>query len=456
MAVRERLRAVWSALWGAPTGGYGVPWHLPRGTHSDAPDVTPQSAMGLTAVYRACSLLADAASSSPLYLYSRPQNGGRVVDTTSAGARALATLAQEDAELFGFSTALVGNGFLRIVRDGAGAPFELRAIAPWRVTLEVEDTTTAIWYRLAADPSTGEGPALLPAKDVVHARYRTTSSRLVGTAPMASCSPAFALALQSRDVQRALFSNLASPGGVLTAPGKVEPAVSRKLQSDWHENYRQGGTGRVAVLTNGFEFQPMIFKAADQELLSQVKASSVEVGVAYGIPATYLTDGAHMTYASASEATRALYALALRGFCVRLADALARKLLTRNERAAGASVAYDLSGMLVLPGTEMADFLSKLANSGLMTANEIRNDYLDLPDAAGGDVLRAPSSSVPADQFVSGAKEWQRGQRYDRGSLCSKDGGLWRAAYATDEEPCHESPVWDALVWGSSTKKVMQ
>lgn len=450
MAIRERVWAVWSALWGNPAGGAGVPWHLPRDTHSGAPVVTPQTVLALTGVYRACNLLADAASSAPVYLYSRPQNGGRIVDTTSAGARALATLAHADAELFAFSTALLGNGFLRIVRDGNGAPFELRAIAPWRVTLEVEAVVGRLWYRLCTDPSTGDREELLPETDVVHAKYRSTSSRLVGTSPIASCAPSFALALQSRDVQRALFSNLATPGGVLVAPGKIDQAIARQLQVEWEQNFSGRGTGKVAVLSNGLDYKSIVWKAADQQLLEQVQASTQDIARAYGIPKQFLEDGTQQTYASASEGTRALYSLALRGFCVRLADALARKLLTRNERAAGASVEFDVSSMLVLPGTEMADFLSKLANAGICTANELRNQYLNLPDVPGGDVLRAPSSSVPADQLLSGAKAWQPGRRYERGALCCKDGGLWRAAFDTTDEPQHSSAQWDALLWGAS------
>ena len=108
-----------------------------------------------------------------------------------------------------------------------------------------------------------------------------------------------------------------------------------------------------------------------------------------------------MTYASASEATRSLYALALQHFCARIPDAFALKLLDRNERAAGGSVEYDLSGLLVLPGAEKAEFLSKLANAGLMTPNELRNQYLALPDIEGGDSLRTPTNTAPAAQWAN-------------------------------------------------------
>ena len=121
MAIRERLRAVWSVLSGASAGPSVVPWHLRREGPTGIA-VSAQTVLALTGVYRACSLLSDAASSAPVYLYSRPRNGGRILDTSSAAARALATLAHADAELAFFSCALVGNGFLRIYRDGSETP----------------------------------------------------------------------------------------------------------------------------------------------------------------------------------------------------------------------------------------------------------------------------------------------------------------------------------------------
>lgn len=404
MGLMTRMRAALSAWQGAAP----LPWLTPRieagGAALPAPAaVGAQAALGLTAVYRACSLLSDAASTTPPAIYRRQARGGRLVELDTAPARALATLTHADAELFAFSAALLGNGYLRIVRDGTGAPFELRALPPWRVQVEVEQGTRAVWYRITADTSAEEPAAMLPERDVVHARYRVTgTNRLMGVPPIASCSPAFALALQSRDVVRTLFGNLAAPSGVIQTANKMEPAAAKKLQTEWEQNYRHGGLGRVAVLANGLEYHPLLWKAVDAQLFEQMQASTLDVARAYGIPKQFLEDGQHITYASASEGTRALYSLALRGFCARLADALAQRLLTRNERAAGAAIEYDLSSVLILPGAEMAEFLSKLANAGLATPNELRNQYLALPDVEGGDVLRAPVNTAPIDRWAMG------------------------------------------------------
>lgn len=402
--VARAVRALVAIAYG---GGAMLPWLGQRIAAGGAslpasPTVNAGSVLALTACFRACTLLSDAISTSPPSIYAKQPNGGRELVADSAAGRALATLSQPDSELWAFSTALLGNGYLQIVRDGSGAPYELRALAPWRVQLEVESGTRKLWYRVAEDRSMEEPALLLPERDVIHAKYRCSGNRLMGTPPIASCAPAFALALQSREVQKTLFLNCCAPRGVLQAPGKIDRDVAKRLQSEWEQNYSGGGIGKTAVLSNGLEYQDMGFKAVDAELLDSIKASNADIARAYGIPRQFLEDVEHNTFASAVESTRALYALTLRAFASRMADAIAQRLLLRNERAAGASVEYDMTALLLLPGQDQADYLSKLCNAGLATPNELRNQYLSLPDLPGGDVLRAPTNTTPLDKWASG------------------------------------------------------
>jgi hypothetical protein len=147
------------------------------------------------------------------------------------------------------------------------------------------------------------------------------------------------------------------------------------------------------------------------------------------------------TYASASEATRSLYSLSLDSFTKRLADAIAQKLLSRNDRAGGAGVA--LNNELIMPGKELSDFLGGLVSQGIITPNEARNGWLGLVDRPDGNALRTPTYAP------QGAKAWERGCTYPAGSYVCHDSGLWqRSAYGDDEEPSPDSPGWDCVAPG--------
>lgn len=395
-----RVRAALAALWG---GSGGVPWHVWRDNPpKGAPAVTPQTVLTLPAVMRCCSILSEAASTAPPMIFASQPNGGRVRVQDTAAARALATMTHQDAELFSFSTALVGNGYLKIIPDGNGAPYELRAIAPWRVQIEIERGTREVWYRVAGDDDLDEPEELLPERRVIHGRYRTTGNRLIGTPPIASCAPAFAAALATRQAQQALMANVAAPRTVLVTPNRIDTPLAKKLQAEWEANYSGQGLGRTAVLSNGLDVKPLNVSAVDMQLLETAQASVADVARAFGLPSQFLdATGAPLTYASASEGTRALYSLALRQFCARLGDAFAQKLLTRSERVT-TTIEFDLSSVLVLPGGEMAEFVSKLVNGGVVSVNDARNSWLRLPDVEGGDTLRAPTNTAPLDRWAAG------------------------------------------------------
>lgn len=399
LGLAGRLRLAWGALMGAPAG---VPWHVLRDTRTGAPAVTPQTALTLPAVLRACSLLSEAASTAPPALYRREPSGGRVQVRDTPAARALAAMSHPHLELMAWSTALTGNGFARIVDADAGE-FDLVAVAPWRVQLEVERGTHRVWYRIGADPDLDEKEVVLPERMVVHARYRATGSVYWGVPPIAACAPAFAAALATREAQMALMRNVAAPRVVLVTPNKIDPAIAKRLQTEFSENYSADGLGKPAVLANGLEAKPLNVSAVDMQLLETSQSQIADVARAFGLPQQFLEGDTKLSYASAAEGTRALYSLALRQFCARIGDAFAQRLLTRDERAQGATVEYDLSSLLVLPGSEMAEMLSKLANAGLATPNELRNEYLRMPDVEGGNVLRVPVNSMPADKWATAA-----------------------------------------------------
>jgi HK97 family phage portal protein len=199
-----------------------------------------------------------------------------------------------------------------------------------------------------------------------------------------------------------LFDNLCAPRGALVTPNKIDPDLAKRLQTEWERSYSGQGLAKVAVLANGLDFKDINFKAVDAELLDTIKASTADIARAFGIPRQFLEDVDHATFASAVEGTRALYALTLRAFTSRIADAFSQRLLSRGDRANGSSVEFDLTALLILPGQEQAEFCSKLVNGGVATPNEVRNVYLGLPDLPGGNVLRVPSNTAPLNKWIEG------------------------------------------------------
>lgn len=404
MLLTDRFRKAFAAFRGVAAVGGTVPWHLPEfAAARGAPAVTSSSALGLTAVHRACSLYADQVADRKPSILVLQDSGGLAPDRASAAGRALATLTYGDLEMWAFSTALLGNGYMRMYRDERGAPYAFETVPSWRVSLQVEQGTRRVWYQIAEDESLDERKVVLPESDVVHARYRSIGpNRLLGVPPIVSCRPALEMALHARDTQRRLFEHVAWPGIVLTTDKRVEADVAERMQTRWEQNFGREGLGRTAVLGNGMEATQLRYNAVDAQLTESLNLSIFEVARAFGIPSKYLEADDKEAYASSVEGTRALYTTSLRPFFARLADALGLKLLSREQRAKGTSVVFDATDLLVMPGTETAEFGSKLVNAGICTPNEVRNRYLGLEDIEGGDELRAPVNTAPLDRWIDG------------------------------------------------------
>ena len=73
-----------------------------------------------------------------------------------------------------------------------------------------------------------------------------------------------------------------------------------------------------------------------------------------------------------------------------------------------------------------------------------------------GGGVQQPVGDAAVYQALQAAKAWEPGRLYESGVLCCHQGGLWRAAYETDQEPQHDSPDWDAKAKGEQVNQKAQ
>jgi phage portal protein BeeE len=104
----------------------------------------------------------------------------------------------------------------------------------------------------------------------------------------------------------------------------------------------------------------------------------------------------HTSFATAQEERRAFMSATLRPLQLRVADAFNQALLTEQERLDGLSVEFDSTDFGA--GRELAETISSLVNSGVLTLNEARNK-LSLVDVPGGDTPRVPANVMPQDSW---------------------------------------------------------
>ena len=191
-----------------------------------------------------------------------------------------------------------GNTYVLKKRDGRGVVTALYVLNPDRVQPLVSEDGQ-IFYRLNTDNITGiqEAEVIVPAREIVHDRFNCLFHPLVGISPLYAAALA---ATQGTNIQRAsarLAANGVRPGGILTAPGKIDPDNAKRLKETWEGQYAgAAGAAKIAILGDGLKFESLTMTADDAQLIEQLKFTAEIVCSAYHVPPYKIGVGAQPTY----------------------------------------------------------------------------------------------------------------------------------------------------------------
>ena len=260
-------------------------------------------------VRRSVQLVAEAVGGTPLEA-SDPALAA-LVSGTSGGQGLLETLA---AQLL-----LHGNGYVQILGDGAGAPAELFALRPERVTVEADARGWPVAYSYKARGS----PAVLAAED---SAGRTAVVHLKAPHPLddhygAGCLGAAAAGIAAHNAatawNAALLANAARPSGALVHdPGDKGMPLSaeqvERLREELAEGFAGGANaGRPLLLEGGLKWQALSLSPAEMDFLELKNSAAREIAMAFGVPPMLLGLPGDATYANYKEANRALWRLTI-------------------------------------------------------------------------------------------------------------------------------------------------
>ena len=314
--------------------------------------------------------------------------------TTGAVAACLADTPFETLESWLFDASVSGNGYLIKRRDQRGAVAALEWLPGWRMAVWVGDDGS-VAYECLEDGTVCEPAETLPAADVVHLKFRPTGrNRHLGVSPLVTCAPSMGLVTHTRRAGVSVCRNAALQSLILRHPGKLLPEAVTRMKERFVEATKAAKAGSPLVLTEGMTSEVMdLAKAVDLQLVEMSALGVKEVSISTRFRRTY--------WARLDQSTsQRRVSHNVRSWAVRVGDCLSHSLLTRSERVAGNCIAFDLSAMVRGQGAELADYLSKLANGGIIAPNEAR-DMLGLGDIDGRDVLRAPVNTLPAQAWAS-------------------------------------------------------
>lgn len=178
-----------------------------------------------------------------------------------------------------------GNTYVLKSRDGRNGVQKMFVLDPTR-TRPLIATSGDVYYEISTDHLVGitDNKVVVPASEIIHDRFNCLFHPLVGLSPVFAAGLS---AMNGQAIQNSaalFFQNGSQPGGILTAPARIDDDTAQRMKTYWEENFTGKNRGKVAVLGDGLKFETMAVKAVDAQMVEHLKVASEIVCSVYHVP----------------------------------------------------------------------------------------------------------------------------------------------------------------------------
>lgn len=373
--------------------------------------VNEGSALGITAVWRAVSLISATIAQLPMRSIRDTGDGQRqrVKSFLDEPGGPFGLTPFEWKELVLWHLLLHGNAFLAHVYGGAGQLLALSPLHPLAVTIELpnpgdaEQPVGGKWFCAHLDDGTTQR---FDALTMTHIMGPSLDG-IRGLSVIAYHRNALGTALAGDRAAAKMFSAGLTVAGLVT-PDEDDPdwedaeSVRAEINGALSGN---ANAGEIAVLNKRLKFQQMTMSAEDAQFIESRQYSIEEIARIYGVPPFELMQTEKQTsWGTGIESQqRGLGRTVLAPWATRIEQRLSRLL------ASPRFVEFDFAGLeRPDPKTEIELLLAEI-EGGLLSLNEARA-VRNLPPVKGGEIIRIhgqplqPSAApmpTPAEQATS-------------------------------------------------------
>lgn len=338
--------------------------------------VTADSAMGVTSVYRAVSLIAQTYASIPLGVYRLRPDGGKELDRKHSLFNVLCKEPNERQtsfewrEMMSLHFALYGRCYSEIISSGNSAVAQLIPLHPDTVQPFIAPNG-----KMAFAYSSQSGARRVILREDMHFMHGLILDRdgITPLAPVKKCAEAIGLAIATEEHGARLFANGTRLGGILKMPGHLRDDTARKsLIKSWREAFSGvKNTGKTALLEDGMEWQALGMTNEDAQFLESRKMQNAEISRIFGVPLHMLAELDRSTNNNIEHQGMEFVTHTIRPGAIRREEAMERDLLTGKSKDTHC-IYFDLDGLMRGDSAARANFNSSMLQNGVMTRNEIR------------------------------------------------------------------------------------
>ena len=348
--------------------------------------VTETSAMRMSAVYRAVTLISSVASSLPLRAY---KTGTRDVAPSAILANPHPDLTPLEYWRLSYAhRAMWGNAYSFKARTGGGQLQWLYPIHPSQVKVGRARPSSANPSGKVFEVTDDKGAKSThtPA-DIFHIPGFGYDG-VTGVSPLRLAAQGIGMGLAAEEYGARLFGSGSLMSGILQTEQRLTQDQAESLQSRWQA--KRAGLGRshqTAVLDAGAKFQPLTMPNKDSQFIESRDFQVGDVARFFGVPAFLMGQ----TEKSTSWGT-GLEQQAIGWVTFDLGPqwlSPTEQRITKELTGQGVDAKYSVQGLLRGDSSARAMYYRVMREVGGLSANDIR-DLEDRPPVEGGDTYAVP------------------------------------------------------------------
>lgn len=277
--IRAYDRSPWGDFWFKPVG---------LGTMSGM-RVTPDSAMQLSAVFRAVQLVSSHMAMFPVKFYktgTRKQVKHPLLQLLNKRPNRFQN-SYEWRQMLQGHLELRGNAYNEIIANSRGDITGLMPRNPDKVV--IDQLPNGDYRYLVTDP---DGTVrVVPRGNMWHLRG-LSSNGISGVSVIESARESFGLGLAAQSYGARFFANDAKPsGGWIEFPGTFKDKPAREaFKESWQETQSGINKGKLAVLENGMKYHEIGLNNEDAQFIETRKFSIGDIARWFGVPAHKIGD----------------------------------------------------------------------------------------------------------------------------------------------------------------------
>ena len=353
------MASLWQRLLGAPVEQRAAQPTIPS---RSAAVVTADTALTLTAVYRAVQIIATPISKMPIKTYRFATGVELRIDNPVLINKPDINSNRRD---FLFQTvislALEGNAFWYKNYGSNGQVNNLTLLPAQSVSVRYKnqlDITQGIEYSYL-------GKTYTP-REIEHLKLFSKTGNLRGISPIEAARPDISAALDLRDYAKNWFSSAGVPTGILKTNQSLNQEQAETVTNNWHNKQQNR---QIAVIGNGFDYQQIALSPRDALFTDIQEQATISIARLFGIPARLLlttVPGGSDTYTNLQDENQIFYRHTLMGYSDAITDAFS------NCLPRGTRIEFDFEHLFKSDVAARYDYYSTAIAAGILTAEEVR------------------------------------------------------------------------------------